>query len=253
MHLSKMITALTLALVASFSTVVGQTETPLMNQTDDRGFKQGFWEEIENRIVSRGFYTDSQRDGTWTTYHPQGVISEITSYRMGKKDGQHVVVDRRGFLQADETFRNNLLHGLSTNYVNGSRKLSEIEYFQGVEHGFKKMYYDNSKLQEQSFYKNGKRDGKSSWYDQKGNVVAEYEYTAGQFNGEHRTYYPNGKLYIQQHYNMGTLQGTFEEFYDDGKPKLTGEIINGLKEGKWLEYDVEGKVKTLKYKNNELK
>lgn len=241
-----------LSLISGIAAKAQHSDT-LTNQTDAKGLKQGYWEEVQNRILAKGFYVDNKRDGTWTNYHPGGVVSEVTSYRMGVKDGQHLVIDKRGFLQADETFRNDQLHGLSTNYMNGTRKISEIYYRNGVEDGVKKMYYDNGKLQEQSFYKQGKRDGLSSWFDQSGRVIAAYEYKEGNFNGEHKTFYSNGQVSKKQTYINGVQEGVYEEFYENGQLKISGQMTAGKREGKWTEYDENGKANTVKYKNGEKK
>ena len=44
-----------------------------MNQRNDKGLKEGYWEHIyDNKLLSKGSYVDDLREGLWTKYWYNG-------------------------------------------------------------------------------------------------------------------------------------------------------------------------------------
>ena len=80
-----------LAFVLGMCTLAGaqQVSGPdtLINQTDSSGLKQGTWIEKYADKSSKGEYVDGLREGIWITRQEDGMLSEISIFKNGKKDG----------------------------------------------------------------------------------------------------------------------------------------------------------------------
>lgn len=255
-----------LLLVFSVAVVCAQTA---VNQTDANGKKQGPWEEKTQLGSSKGQYVDSQKDGCWTSYSPEGKLMRIENFVMGKRNGICVEIDpRAGYLTSETYYVNDLPEGTAKKYYYGTNPASSIDYSHGKINGKKKIYYENSggKIQEESEYKDDMKNGISNFYNMNGDLVVEFHYLNNNLDGVQKTYYPgkklmseqefagnvengawreyyeNGKLKTEGSYAKGVQSGTWKEYTEDGKLKYQGNYLNGEKEGKWQEFDAAGKV-----------
>ena len=61
----------------SMKPVFAQTYDSIKNTRDDKGSKQGYWEENINRQLEKGWYVDNKREGVWRTYYPKGFLHEV--------------------------------------------------------------------------------------------------------------------------------------------------------------------------------
>lgn len=131
-----------------------------------------------DHISAQGDMFNGKKAGTWTEYHPNGVVRSVTTYVDGQKQGAMLTIDDRGQLQTRSYYHNGVLHGDYIVY-NRTRIKEERHYITGKLEGALKKYYDNGKIMEESYYKNGLMHGMAKWYDQEGNVTIEYEYDNG--------------------------------------------------------------------------
>lgn len=70
-----------------------------------------------------GFYFNlTSKTGTWTAYYPNGKIQSITNYADGKLDGDYKYFHDNGQLWIEETFRNDLLMEVLSNYDRNGNK-----------------------------------------------------------------------------------------------------------------------------------
>ncbi|MDO8896371.1 MAG: toxin-antitoxin system YwqK family antitoxin [Bacteroidales bacterium] len=154
------------------------------NSFSNNGLKANHKSYAENGIlIAEGIYFDQKKDSTWKIYSD---------------------VDR--VLIAEENYRNNLLHGLSTTFFPDSGLPAEIlEYVDGKRHGEWKKFFDDGLLMSEGFYENDLLHGQVIFY------------------------YPNGKVQIRGNYNNGLKTGVWQTFDEDGN--LLNEDVH--KEGEF--------------------
>ncbi len=79
-----------------------------INQYNEDGRKQGYWEENVNGEVHKGNYENGKKNGTWEEY-AFGKLILMQNWKNGKEDGFFVSYDNKGHLWARGTFRNGKL------------------------------------------------------------------------------------------------------------------------------------------------
>lgn len=216
------------------------------NVTDGKGLKQGLWKEETKDVVTAGFYVNDKKDGAWTIIK-KDLISNITNWKNGEKNGIEVIFDNRGQVIEQKWFKNDALDGRNLKYKNG-RVVSDVTYEKGLEEGRKTVYYDNGKVQEESNWIKGVKNGVSKWFDDKGVLIAEYNYKFGNMDGIQKGFYASGEPRTEDSYVNGVRTGTYKEFYTNGTVKVIGNYTNDHKTGEWITYDENGmKIKSEKF------
>jgi len=139
-----------------------------------------------------GRYIDGIKDGKWYTYRTNGTLKHEETYR------------------ADEAYRVDKRHGLSTIYRQNGTKLSTTNYIYG------------------------EREGKSISYHPDGYIDTETSYIADKQQGLSISYYPNGPWYskygkIKEYgkYVNGMKTGKFTYVNEYGQKICTKLFING--------------------------
>ena len=94
-------------------------------------------------------------------------------------NGEELKFNSRGMLEGRNSYKNNILDGLSGTYKNG-RPVQEISYKNGQYDGATKKYFNNGKIQQEINFKNGKQHGVFKYFDEEGNVTLEYLYKNGE-------------------------------------------------------------------------
>ncbi len=177
-------------------------------------------------ILTQGKLMRGMKEGLWRFHYDFGTPFKMEEYHLGKKNGAAVTYDRSGFIQYDETYKNDELDGISLHYINGGKVKSQIEYKKGKLDGRKLLNYDDGGVQEESYWKNGAKTGSTKWFYQKNVLMMESEYKDGKLNGVTNTYNEKGKLV------------------------KTGKYVNDLEDGEWKEFDEAGNTINLTvYKN----
>ena len=103
-------------------------------------------------------------------------------------------------------------------FSDGTTKLSEESYQNGLLMGNYKIYYLNGKLTEWSIYKNGLLNGTSKRYTEEGILVEEINYADGKLNGEVLYYSTSGELMLKGAYLNDVSVGAWES-YENGQLK----------------------------------
>lgn len=132
----------------------------------------------DGNISAEGDYLNGKKAGSWTEFHPNGVVKSVSGYVNGLKQGAHIEIDNTGRLVKKAYYHQDQLHGVYKEYKLARVKEERI-YKNGALNGLVKIYYDNGSILEESLYVDGKRHGLAKWYDQEGNVTIEYEYDNG--------------------------------------------------------------------------
>jgi antitoxin component YwqK of YwqJK toxin-antitoxin module len=71
------------------------------------------------------YYQDGKKVGTWTIWHPNGIKSEVTTWKHGKR------------------------HGLYTSWYENGQKKEEKTYKDGKKEGVGTIWYENGQIQEE--------------------------------------------------------------------------------------------------------
>ena len=240
-----------LAFSLSLSATAQQNDTLRRKDGDGRYFVQI---RSFGLVTDEGYLQNNIPDGIWTKYWHTYFPREITTYKMGKKNGSRILVAVTGDIEAVENYKNDALDGPMRVYNGEGKILEEALYSGGKKHGPYTKWYPNGKKQEESSYVNDKRDGNGIWYHNNGEKAAEYTYRNDVIDGNAVTYFKNGKVSQHGLYKNGKQVDTWKEYYENGNLKAEGKCVDGEKEGPWKEYDAEGKLtRTVTYKNGEPK
>lgn len=130
-------------------------------------------------VIENGYIIGGNKSGQWSTYDNDGRISSVSNFIEGKMTGEELKFNSRGMLEGKNSYKNNILDGLSGTYKNG-RPVQEISYKNGQFDGATKKYFNNGKIQQEINFKNGKQHGVFKYFDEDGNVTLEYMYKNGE-------------------------------------------------------------------------
>lgn len=93
--------------------------------------------------------------------HPNGMPHVVTPLCDGRVNGVKKVFAPTGEPLLCETYKRDILHGLSTYFQNGSRYL-EVHYKDGLKHGVERHFMDGDVLVEETEWMDGHRHGPST-------------------------------------------------------------------------------------------
>jgi len=133
----------------------------------------------EGVILAQGDYLNNLREGVYSEFFNTGLLKSTCGYLRGKKQGQMITMDGRGYVVERATYHQDVLHGPNVIYLRNRIK-EKRNYDNGILHGEVQKFYPNGVLMEHSNYKDGKLNGVAKWYDQQGNMTIEYTYKDGQ-------------------------------------------------------------------------
>ncbi|MEN8929003.1 MAG: toxin-antitoxin system YwqK family antitoxin [Flavobacteriales bacterium] len=172
-------------------------------------------EFFDNGQIKREFFIDRNNslDGLSKTWYENGILSEESTYKSGKKDGLCKIWYENGLLAEESTYKNDEKDGLC------------------------KIWFINGQLKVESLYKNGQeiKKGKYLEYYKNGQTKYEYNYNENsEFDGLYMSYEENGR--IRQKGTM--IEGEKDGFWIDYEMRshLEGTYVKGRKEGLWKNY-----------------
>lgn len=119
----------------------------------------------QGRLLATGFYNQRNRDSLWTFYAADGRRVKEARYRMGVKEGVHVVFDRRGDTSEVSTWRNNHRNGRWWKRV-GEHGYVTANYLDGGVEGRLVEFGEDGTLVRESFYHQGLRHGTTRRFEQ---------------------------------------------------------------------------------------
>ena len=188
---------------------------------DLKGLKQGTWKEFyfpEGELKAQGDYIDGYRSGAWKFYFENGALRQVGSY--GPKEA--------------------LIGQWKWYYENAQLLLNEF-YKNGKEDGISTEYNDTGKVITQGEYIDGRKEGE--WFLEIGDHLEKgvYEYDLKQGEWKH-IYLITGKLSFKGEFFDGIPQGEHVWYYDDGLKSLQGEYISGIKDGQWRRFNKDGTI-----------
>ena len=202
------------------------------NQRDAAGFKQGYWEAVDNKggLVYSGYFKDDKPVGEMKRYFPTGQVRTIMNY-----ENEGTKARTRFFWQNGEL-------AARGNYI-GTKRDSVWLYY---------SYYTNA-LSHSVEYTTGKRNGKEQNFYPNGNVAEETNWKEDLKNGVWKQFFESGQLKSTAKYVDNKLEGTYTAYYPDGKKEIEGVYRHDVPNGEWKRFDDKGKItSTIKYANGKI-
>ena len=197
-----------------------------INQKDEQGRKQGYWENITplGRKIYTGNFKDGYPEGEMKRYHKNGTLKAILIFSNKGQHTQAQIFNDYGQLAASGNYIDKKKDSLWQYYDKNKRVRIQENYKNGFKQGLSSYYYPNGKLYESIGYENDVKHGHWKRFDNKGNKM------------------------IKAHYEKGKLEGYFTSYHANGVPKIDGFYKNNKRHEKWIFYSAKGKVnKTIAY------
>jgi antitoxin component YwqK of YwqJK toxin-antitoxin module len=206
--------------------IIRLTEAGEINQTDEKGRKQGLWRKVyPNGVTAYEVqFKDDKPVGTMLRYHPNSrkmaelKFNEDGSYAKAKLYDEQESLIAKGFYAGEKK------DSLWKYYKNDFLVQTE-NYNQAVLHGEMKAYYPNGQVYDLRQMENGKE------------------------NGVWEKFYQNGEPMLKGVVKDDKLEGSFLRYFPDGSIEEKGQYKNDLKTGEWEYYTEDGKKHTITYKN----
>ncbi|WP_430974286.1 toxin-antitoxin system YwqK family antitoxin [Sunxiuqinia rutila] len=181
-----------------------------LNQTDQDGLKQGFWQkkQANGNLAYEGHFVNDKPVGEFKRYHTNGLLKARLVYEQGTDTIPAELFDTRGKLMAKGRYLNQQKTGLWLFFQQG-QLVSEEQFEQNRKQGISKTYYPSGELFEEI---NWKDDVK---------------------NGIYRAYFKNGKPYMECMMKDGTRDGACQVYFENGQLELDAFYVKGLRHGQW--------------------
>jgi antitoxin component YwqK of YwqJK toxin-antitoxin module len=127
---------------------------------------------------SEGIFINKAKDGKWLYYNVAGKLVSEDNYKLGKKQGvSKLFSPEDGTLLQEETWENNLLHGLHKEYYTTGDVRLKWNYKYGKIDGDFESYYLDGAIWNKGQYINGLREGTWTHYNREGNELKVEEIT----------------------------------------------------------------------------
>jgi antitoxin component YwqK of YwqJK toxin-antitoxin module len=194
------------------------TPNQKVNQTDNKGFKQGFWTKVypNGSKAYEVYFKDNVPVGEYKRYHENGKLAIFLNYDENGEWADAKIFDESGNL------------------------IGEGKYHGRFKHGHWK-YYQENKLVLEDNYKEGNRDGFAKAYYRNGQVSDERNYTNNTENGIWRQYYQNGKKRLETKIENGKRNSAYYLYHENGRLQIRGKYTDDQMDGDWIYYDDQGK------------
>ena len=217
-----MIRIISLFVILCFGLAVTNAQT--LNQTDDKGQKQGRWSKtyVSGTLKYTGQFRDDVPYGTFNYYYPGGEIKAKTRYSDNGITAHTKMYYENGNLLAEGKYVNRKKDSVWNYYSEPEGNLIATEE------------YDHGVLTGESI----------SYFAETGKILEIFHYKNGLRNGPYKKYFPDGKLMTEGYYENDTLEGEFVTYYPGGQIQVRGTYSNGLQKGNWEYFDEKGNLLT---------
>lgn len=189
-----------------------------VNQTDDQGRKQGFWQKRspDGKLVYEANFRNDKPIGEMKRFHPNGVVKASIVFS-GKSDTATVqLYDQKGKLTAKGLYFGQKKVGEWSFFSEGNL-ISTENYADDLKNGISKRYYQTGELLDETNWLNDQQEGLYLAFDKVGNKYIECMYKNGKRNGWYVSFYSNGEMEMEAFYKNNLRHGTWKYFNEDGK------------------------------------
>lgn len=208
-----------IALLFVFSIAAAQDNADT-NQTDADGMKFGTWEAHypSGQLRYSGQFLNDKPTGEFRYFYVSGQLRATNQFSMNGRKAYNRVFSEAGTMLAEGLYFDQLKDSVWRIYSEADGKLiAEETYKENVLHGESKTYYpQNDQLAELALFENGLRQGKAIRWFEDGKLLSEINYQDDQMQGPAVYYHPNGKIQFQGNYLNGRKDGLWKT-YDEGE------------------------------------
>lgn len=216
-----------LTLLISVNAVQSQEK---INQTGDKGLKQGHWIKRypDGQIMYEAWFRDGKPVGEFKRYDEDGNLSSLLNYIAGSDSVKASIYHPNGYIAARGVYYK-------------QKKTGEWRYFSD--------YLENHLLMKCNYHDN-KIDGLCIKYHWNGQIAEELHYEDGSKEGSWKQYFNDGTLCLKAYYDNGKLDGEFLSWHPNGQKEITGKYDTDKRTGVWHIYNKDGSLrKEIKYNN----
>lgn len=225
----KPLSSLYIAVVLTFSSVIGLAQSDTLNRTDENGIKQGYWIYYGKDKPGKGYpmdgkvmegpFVDDRKEGVWIIYHEDGKTPRtIGNFKNGRGNGEYTKYYEDGTIREEGTYGNQKQTGIFRTYhPNGVLEQEKVFNEEGKEDGPVKVYYDDGTLEYAYEKKDGISVGTATRYYPNGDVK------------EVKTYNPDGTIGTTKTYEMVNPEKKENDVSGSGGPR--GDKGGTVKDG----------------------
>ena len=213
------------------------------NLIDNNGLKQGKWKkfyENSQNIQFEGEFLNDKPIGIFTYYNPDGKISARMAH-FTDSTSRIEIYHEDGSLMTDGIYLNKMKDSTWLNYTRNGNLSSLESYKNDLLNGISITFYisdefESDRVFRKSNYLMGKLDGDYFEFFPSAKMKIKGQYQKGIPIGQWSEYYNTGKIYKTYKYKEGKIHGWLYMYRDDGKIASKSLFKSGvLMRGKELE------------------
>lgn len=187
---------------------------------DEQGRREGKWTFYEEqRIISEGFYKKGNRHKEWIFFYENGGIEQKGSYKNGFLSGEWIQYFENGTVYKIESYKKDLLDGEFIQNKPSGELFIKCWYSDNILDKEWILYYDFVVIHR--FYKNGEKNGK--WYSKfiNGKLAYEGTFESNMPNDRHVYYYRTGLIKEEEYYIFGSKEKIWTKYDEFGLPIIS--------------------------------
>ncbi|WP_189702660.1 toxin-antitoxin system YwqK family antitoxin [Subsaximicrobium wynnwilliamsii] len=211
--------------------------------------------DTDGKLSAKGSYNQKgERIKTWTWFHENGKLKEISRYADGKLNGEHQFFHEDGSPYIRATYKDDAFEGEYTYYLEAGGLKQKKYFHKGELKGKYLAYFDvgESLVEYDADYNAGIIVGDLTEYYADGSVFSVINFKDNKRDGKEIQYYRSGKKSMEADYKAGDLHGSYITFFENGKIREQGQTEAGYYEGNWMSYFSDGTLSSeYAYKNGD--
>lgn len=222
---------ITIALLIICSSIqVFSQEKNEINQTDENGLKQGYWEKSypNGTIQYSGTFKNNRPVGQFKRYNQEGDLVAEMNYQETSERVYTKFYYPGKILRAEGYFLNKLKDSVWVYYTEDGSKINEVPYVNDKKHGTEKKFYTSGALSEISVWNNGINDGLTKRFYESGAVMMRIFYNNGKLDGEYNVYDAEENILIQGQYKNNKREGKWLYYKENGHIENELNYVNGI-------------------------
>lgn len=211
-------------------TVVIAQNPETINQVDQDGLKQGYWEKHypNGAIQYTGSFINNKPVGQFKRYTKESVLKVIMTYRENSNKVYSKFYYPNKTIHSEGIYKEKLKDSIWNYYSIDGFKINEVAYLNDKKHGAERKFYESGNLSEVSEWTNGINNGLTIRYYESGNVMMRILYSNGVLNGEYNVFDSNEKIAIQGQYKNNKRNGKWIYYKKNGHVESEINYINGI-------------------------
>ncbi len=131
------------------------------------------------KLFKKGSYKAGLEDGAWQVLDEKGAVTLEGSFKLGKKVGPWITRFPSGKKKMDEVYVDGVLDGALREFAENGQVISDAHYKLGLAEGLRSEWYETGKKKSEVVFVRGKANGKSINYYETEQKQAEGEMRDG--------------------------------------------------------------------------